>query len=440
MKTTPKTKLYKIVATVLVTIFTLFALTACEFLDQLLRDILDSEYTPRQSGDSIQSDYFAHHLIGEDQREENPIRPIDDPSVETVDLTHLPYYQNSASSVNGALATLLETVTAGKRPILSQDPENPVTQIYNAAIEVLDTYIKNDFTQFERILAIYEWIIYFVDYDYALLDAYLIDGPIEGGNDNPAFHMSGVFISRLAVCDGMSKAFSLLAGIEGIEAQRILGWYPNYDNGKLSQYVGHAWNKVNVATPDPATGEYGEKHWYLVDVTFGNFAIYNSSQNRYTEYLTRAYFLIEDSPDHLQDDLYHQPKGATINKKDTPSKASYPGGGNKIYAVADTVWDYYAWRTYEYEGATYRPYAHTLQEVKNYLQSYAVPNKFRGVEIKLVTPAGTAARDAFDFKELEKILRQLSGVPNGTPMGYYTAGLHKDVLMITFHYPYPTQS
>ena len=68
-----------------------------------------------------------------------------------------------------------------------------------------------------------------------------------------------MFETSRAVCDGKSKAFVLLCGIEGIECVRAFG------ESKVGG-VGHAWNYVKI-------GEY----WYLVDTTEGDARFENTS-------------------------------------------------------------------------------------------------------------------------------------------------------------------
>jgi hypothetical protein len=100
---------------------------------------------------------------------------------------------------------------------------------------------------------------------------------LEYFNQNPSnpdlknyncFYLEGVFIDKTAVCDGISKAFSLLCRMEGIECYRVTG---------TSRGVGHAWNKIVI------NGKV-----YVVDATWGD------ANNNNNQYLMHSYFMISD--------------------------------------------------------------------------------------------------------------------------------------------------
>ena len=121
-------------------------------------------------------------------------------------------------------------------------------RIYNKAKDVLRNIISKDMNDFEKTLAIYEYIISAVAYDndtYSNLNAI-------PSTKNACYYLEGVFDYGRAVCDGKSKAFVLLCGIEGIESVREFG----YDE---AAGIGHAWNYVKV-----------DGEWYCVDTTAGD--------------------------------------------------------------------------------------------------------------------------------------------------------------------------
>jgi hypothetical protein len=169
-------------------------------------------------------------------------------------------------------------------------------------------------------------LVYEVDYNYDILKAYYVNRWAVDGN-HEAFHISGVFISRLAVCAGIADAFSLLCAIEGINVERVTGWA--YSEAK-DQYVGHAWNKVETTVPGNA-----EKEWYLCDATWGSVAATDEYDNVEAEYLTHSWFLLDDahSSEHKQDDMYTSPDIRTLNPIAHPTPE---------YHAATTEFDYYA--------------------------------------------------------------------------------------------------
>ncbi len=175
---------------------------------------------------------------------------------------------------------LYRAVSFGYKPIFVGDDAKKMQALYNKAREVLFKYISADMTEVEKVAAVYDWIVYNVEYDHAV--ANLSDSSNTSGYN--AFYLEGVFDDNRAVCDGKSKAFALLCGMEGIRALRITGEALTGD-----AYGGHAWNKVLVDADDD-----GEREWYVVDTTWGDAAVQTSSRV-WDEYLTYSYFLRTDA-------------------------------------------------------------------------------------------------------------------------------------------------
>ena len=166
------------------------------------------------------------------------------------------------------------------KPTIS-DPT--LTALYNKARDVLKDICDDDMTDYEKVLAIYDWIVTEVKYDTVLFDS-------DGGINYDGYYLEGVFNNHKAVCDGKAKAFTLLCGMEGITSIRVSGKAKQPRGGSTS---GHAWNKVLVDTPNEA-GEYdGIKDWFVVDTTWGDRTISFNGQS--TENLSYSYFLIQDS-------------------------------------------------------------------------------------------------------------------------------------------------
>ncbi len=118
---------------------------------------------------------------------------------------------------------------------------------YERAKMILRDIITDDMDELDKVIAISEYLIDAVAYDYDSLDA--LKAPDNDVTTNVCYYLEGVFERGIAVCDGKSKAFVLLCRIEGIECVRDSG------NGRDGG-VGHAWNYVNV-----------NDVWYLVDTT-----------------------------------------------------------------------------------------------------------------------------------------------------------------------------
>lgn len=141
---------------------------------------------------------------------------------------------------------------------------------YNEAKNILREIINDDMTDYEKTLAIFEYLVDRVDYDYDAFEAPFT----EGSNDNVCYYLEGVFEYNRAVCDGKSKAFVLLCRMEGIEALR--DWGDSYSGG-----AGHAWNYVKLGGT-----------WYMVDTTAGDSGVIFNKTNR-AEVVDYSYFLCD---------------------------------------------------------------------------------------------------------------------------------------------------
>ncbi len=131
---------------------------------------------------------------------------------------------------------------------------------------ILNKIIGTYMTDFEKVKAIYDYLVLNVRYDKAALSPTYSDNWMQ----YKAWQAEGVFDDYRAVCDGISKAFLILCRLENIACVRITG---------TSNGVGHAWNKV-----------YIDDNWWGVDVTHGNLSINNAE-----EYLTYTQFMFTDN-------------------------------------------------------------------------------------------------------------------------------------------------
>jgi transglutaminase-like putative cysteine protease len=149
---------------------------------------------------------------------------------------------------------------------------NPVassaaSKIYEEAKKVLRQIINDDMSDYNKSMAIYQWLIDNITYDYGVAD-------IENDKwiNHNSFYLEGVFFDHIAVCDGISKAYVVLCQMEGIACVRVTG-YAN------EPAVGHAWNKVKI-----------DGQWFVVDATWGN----TSTNGNSNEFLSYQDFMISD--------------------------------------------------------------------------------------------------------------------------------------------------
>lgn len=212
---------------------------------------------------------------------------FDTPYYEKVDYEKRSESFNNFASDKNLLVEYVETgeqlyhvVESGATPIFKNSTCSAYV-LYNKAKQVLREIISDEMTEFEKVLSIFDYICYNTVYDDEI--TVLPEDSDPSFISYTSFFLEGVFNDGLAVCDGFSKAFSLLCNMEGINAYRITGSV----SGGL-----HAWNKVKV-----------NGNWYVVDITWtvtetqeadfvdgGEAVNFNSK-----EFLSYKYFLVSDS-------------------------------------------------------------------------------------------------------------------------------------------------
>ena len=221
---------------------------------------------------------------------------------------------------------LYKAVAWGYKPVFMGSQADNLKQIYDNAKDALSYIVSDDMSEYEKVHAIYDYIIYNVRYDHDCANAE--DKYVSGNlslNEKMkyyGYYLEGIFLNKFykkdmhAVCDGKSKAFVLMCGIEGITAVRISGEATS--DGK--NFGGHAWNKVLLDLNGT-----GDKEWYFVDTTWGDVG--DDSK----EFLSHAYFLLSDD----------EVKNTHVEKQ---------GHG---YPKAEGKFDYYAHETYTSSGTEY---------------------------------------------------------------------------------------
>ena len=249
-----------------------------------------------------------------------------------------PHYDNVKKTRNFYIDSVKETMSVstsnmlykavawGYKPEFMGSQADNLQQIYDNAKDALSYIVSDDMSEYEKVHAIYDYIIYNVRYDHDCANAE--DKYVSGNlslNEKMkyyGYYLEGIFLNKFykkdmhAVCDGKSKAFVLMCGIEGITAVRISGEASS--DGK--NFGGHAWNKVLLDLNGT-----GDKEWYFVDTTWGDVG--DDSK----EFLSHAYFLLSDD----------EVKNTHVEKQ---------GHG---YPKAEGKFDYYAHETYTSNGTEY---------------------------------------------------------------------------------------
>lgn len=249
-----------------------------------------------------------------------------------------PHYDNVKKTRNFYIDSVKETMSVstsnmlykavawGYKPVFMGSQAENLKQIYDNAKDALSYIVSDEMSEYEKVHAIYDYIIYNVRYDHDCANAE--DKYVSGNlslNEKMkyyGYYLEGIFLDKFykkdmhAVCDGKSKAFVLMCGIEGITAVRISGEASS--DGK--NFGGHAWNKVLLDLNGT-----GDKEWYFVDTTWGDVG--DDSK----EFLSHAYFLLSDA----------EVKNTHVEKT---------GHG---YPKAEGKFDYYAHETYTSYGTEY---------------------------------------------------------------------------------------
>lgn len=143
---------------------------------------------------------------------------------------------------------LIYLVEHGYKPLCEKDSD--AERVYLEARKVLNSIIGEDFTDYQKMLAIFDYLALNVQYDENATKL-----GREGWAKYDAFALEGVFDNGKAVCDGISKAFSLMCNIEGIPCVRVRG-------------NNHAWCKVKI-----------NNRWTVVDPTHGNTQINDTEKS-----------------------------------------------------------------------------------------------------------------------------------------------------------------
>ncbi|MBQ6633772.1 MAG: transglutaminase [Ruminococcus sp.] len=114
--------------------------------------------------------------------------------------------------------------------------------ILDKASEVLDDIIRDGMTDYEKELAVHDWIVYNVGYAEDTLNAIAAEDP---HNETPY----GTLINGKAVCLGYATTFRMFMDMLKIPCRYVRK--PAHVSGD------HAWNMVEL-----------DGHWYYVDVTW----------------------------------------------------------------------------------------------------------------------------------------------------------------------------
>ena len=197
---------------------------------------------------------------------------------------------------------------------------NDLKTMYKKMKTVLKTILDENMNDYEIALAIYDYLSYGIVYDYAGADDATALYGTDAYNDVygwSCFYMEGVFNYGLAVCNGISAAYSALCNMMGIECHKLTG---------VASGGAHAWVKLKIGG-----------NWYLSDATWANYRVNigTSTNPSIYEATNYNYFLMTEDE--------------CVNSKHTVTKATYFEMGQ----ACDSQIDVYKNIKFVYNNITY---------------------------------------------------------------------------------------
>ena len=163
-----------------------------------------------------------------------------------------------------------------------------MAELQTAVKDILDKCITADMTDFEKEVAIHDWICQNVVYDKdADLDA---ENIADRKRENPlSWTAYGAIVNRVAVCEGYSKAFQLLMYCVGINSNLVCG--------ETTDGSPHMWNTVML-----------DNEWYYVDVLWDDVAednIIHTFLNVDSETIKKTHTLYSNMSDIKDDSIIY---------------------------------------------------------------------------------------------------------------------------------------
>ncbi len=120
--------------------------------------------------------------------------------------------------------------------------------IYDAAADILRWNVTEEMSDWEKALAVHDWMVYNAEYDTNMLSQ-LPNYEEDPDNDNPY----GFLVHRKGICKGYTSSFQLLMDILGVECISVQG----EADGASEGWEEHAWNMIRL-----------DGDWYVVDCTW----------------------------------------------------------------------------------------------------------------------------------------------------------------------------
>ncbi|MBQ3179041.1 MAG: leucine-rich repeat protein [Clostridia bacterium] len=221
--------------------------------------------------------------------------------------------QYSTDDQTGVVTELLLTYSADDRYSFSGETSAAagITTIEQGVAHAMAA-IRDDMTDLEKVLAIHDYLVREVDYDPGYPD----------NINEDSYWLEGVFLNRIAVCNGYALAYSHLLSQCGIDSYVV-----------SSDPMNHAWNLIEL-----------DGTWYHADATW------DDPSNQCGGFVYHKYFLKSDA--EFENELGHyswviQNSGGTAAPEATVSD-SFAG-----YAFRETADDVRPGMLNELDGTYY---------------------------------------------------------------------------------------
>lgn len=218
---------------------------------------------------------------------------------------------------------LFWAVEHGYIPLFNNtDSSLKAKNIYNIARTICLNEVNDIMDNFEKSRQLFDYLESIITYDYYVAEYSETTYPT--WIKYSVYFLDGVFLNDgVAVCDGFSKAYSLLGGIERVPIIRSSGVY----NGS----TGHAWNYVQL-----------NDLWYLVCPTWAKISVNKSDINIY-----KSNFAVHHYDSFLTSKNYFADNGMAFTDDNFPEIIKETSPYSENLAMIDT---------FIYNGNTYNFY------------------------------------------------------------------------------------
>ena len=227
----------------------------------------------------------------------------------------------------------------GYRPVCVSNSR--AEEIYEEMLDILSSIVNDNMTDIQKVTAISEYLVKEIQYDNYVYELYM------NGADTSAyrcFHLEGAIMDKVAVCDGISKAFACLCRIEGIEAIQVDGTHKG---------TNHAWNKVKIDLDGNGTRE-----WTVVDCTSANLLL-TLERDEQTNEVINAVEVMDHAFIFTSDEML-------INQEEYVYSEKWDG----VYEANDVYYNIYQYITLGEEENQVSLYVETAEELEDVFRFY----------------------------------------------------------------------